>query len=539
MTRPFVVATAHPLASAAARAVLEEGGNAIDAAIAAQAVLGVVEPQASGLAGGVLLLAWMAADRQPVFLDGLARAPARVPADWLAGAPLAEVQRSGRVVGVPGAMRALAHAHRRFGRRPWAGLFAPAIHLAETGFPLAPYLHASLRARPELADKPWFRAAYFDGSGQPRPPGTTLRNPDLAATLRALAADPDALNTGPLARALADAARDHPMPGELTEADLAAYTPVERSPLRAEAFGHGIVTAAPPVSGGVALLQQLLLLERLGIAATAPGSAQAAHLMIEAARLSAADRRRWIGDPDQVVLPLPGLLAPDYLAARAALVSPRRALPGVAAGTPPGADATPASTPLGHTATSHLSIIDAAGNTVALTTTINQVFGSDIVVGGMVVNDALTNFAERGVIDGRRAANAIAPGKRPITTMAPTLVLDPAGHPVLALGAGGGARIIDSVAQTLLGVLAWNQDLRAAIEAPRIGGQNGAVELERGTAAATLAPALRALGHDPQVLEMNAAVQAAGSDADGLTGWADPRRDGVALGGKQAAGTRR
>ena len=526
-----MVATAHPAASEVALSVLRQGGHAVDAAVAAQAVLGVVEPQASGLGGGGLLLVWTGGDRKLVFIEGLARAPADVPEDWLAGRDVALLQRSGLVVGVPGVVRTLALAHRRYGRLSWDALFADAIRIAEDGFPLPRYLHACLRQRPELARKPPFAGAYFQPDGSPRPVGTILRNPDLATTLRMVAADPEAFYRAPFATMLARAVAEDANPGAMRESDLAAYPPVERAPVAITAFGHRIVSAAPPVSGGVTLLQQLATLERLGIADAAPGSAEAAHLMLEAGRLTREDRRRWLGDPDQVAVPTAGLLDPAYLDARAALVDRDRASAVFSAGTPPGTDAASvASDPVAHTATSHLSIIDAGGNAVAFTTTINQLFGSDIVAGGLVLNDALTNFAEQPVRQGRRVLNAIAPNKRPITTMAPTIVFGADDRPLLVLGAGGGARIIDAVAQTILGVLAWGQDVRSAVEAPRFGAQNGPIELEQGTAAASLAPALLRLGHAPEIVEMNAAVQAVMRDRPGLAAWADPRRDGAARG---------
>ncbi|HEX3350848.1 MAG TPA: gamma-glutamyltransferase family protein [Acetobacteraceae bacterium] len=536
--RRHIVATAHPLASAAADDVLREGGTAVDAAIAAQTVLGVVEPHASGLAGGSLLLVWTAADRRLAFIEGLAQAPEDVPEDWVVDArgvriPKARLERCGRVVGVPGTPRTLALAHRRYGRLPWARLFRDAIRLADEGFALAPYLHATLRQRPELAGKAAFARPYFDANGKPLAAGAMLRSPELAGTMRRIAADgAEAVHGGPIAASVIAAVRGDALPGGMTQADLDGYAPQDRDPVELTLFGHRICTAAPPVSGGIALLQQLAILERLGIADEAPGSAEAAHLMIEAGRVARADRRRWIGDPDQAAVPVAGLLESGYLDGRAGMIARRRALDRVRAGMPPGARApAPSSEPLGQTATSHVSVIDGRGDAVSFTTTINQAFGSDLIASGMVLNDALTNFATRPVRNGRRVANAIAPRKRPITTMAPTIVFGADGRPVLALGAGGGARIIDSVAQTIVGVLAWGWDIRTAISAPRVGAQNGLLELERGTKAAALAPALRAMGHAPEVVEMNAGVQAVAADADGVVGWADPRRDGDARGG--------
>ena len=534
--RYHMAATASPLATQAALAVLREGGSAVDAAIAAQMMLAVVEPQSSGLGGGSLLMVWEARTKRLTFIDGLASAPAMMPEDYAheAGGGAIDpktLDRSGRVVAVPGTLRTLAVLHTTQGRLPWARLFQDAIATAENGFPLPPYLHATLLSRKDLAGKPGL-AAYFGPDGKALPAGSPIHNLALAATLRRVAKEgPDALYAGIVADDMVAAVGQAPYPGTLTLADLAAYRPHERTPVCADAFQHRICSAAPPSSGGVALLQQLAVLDRVHIADQLPGSVASAHLFIEAARLAEADRRAYIGDPDQVEIPLAGLLDPSYLDARAHLIGPT-ALETASHGTPLARHAAlPASDPLEMSATSHLAIVDDAGNAVSFTTTINLNFGSDIVVDGVVLNDALTNFATRPVVNGVHAANAAAPNKRPITTMAPAIVFDADGRPVLIVGAGGGARIIDSVAETIVGVLAWHQQVREAIEQPRIGGENNAQELERDTPAAGLADALRALGHKPVITEMNGGVQAiAILPGGGLEGWADPRRDGVALG---------
>jgi gamma-glutamyltranspeptidase/glutathione hydrolase len=531
-----MAATANPLATRAAVDVLNEGGTAIDAAIAGQMVLAVVEPQSSGLGGGSILMVWTAKDRALAFYEGLASAPAAVPVDYAhqtdgSAIPLVELERSGRVVAVPGTLKTMAMVHAQHGRLPWPRLFRDAVALAQTGFAMPNYLHGVLMERKDLAGKPAF-AAYFGPDGKPLPAGTMLRNPALAETLRRVAEQgADALSTGAIAADIVAAVAQGPLPGSITVADLGAYQPRQRPPVCIDAFGRRICSAAPPVAGGVALLQQLAILDRLHIGSQPPGSVGAAHLMLEASRLTQADRRRFIGDPDQVQVPTAGLLDPGYLDGRARLVRPDRAMERVAPGTPAASHAAlPGSDPATVPATTHLSIVDDDGNAVSFTTTINLNFGADILVDGIVLNNAITNFATRPVVDGVAAANAAAPGKRPVTTMAPTIVFGADGRPELVVGAGGGARIIDSVAQTILGVLAWHMDVRTAIEQPRIGAQNNAQELERNTAAAGLADALRAMGHTPKIGPMNAGVQAIAIGPDGLQGWGDPHREGVALG---------
>ncbi|MGY6768250.1 gamma-glutamyltransferase [Komagataeibacter sp. NFXK3] len=534
--RHFMVATANPLASQAASNVLAQGGNAVDAAIAGQMVLAVVEPQASGLGGGSAIMYWDKAQKKLAFYDGLASAPASVPQDYAHDAagkhlPPEALARSGRVVAVPGTLRTLALLHARSGKMPWASLFTDAIRLARNGFPLPGYLHLVLTERPELAHVPAL-AQYFDETGHPLPVATTVHNEPLAQTLEHVAHEgAEYLYKPAFARKIETAVATGPYPGTIVPADLAAYRVRERAPLCITAFKRRICSAAPPVAGGLSVLQQLAILDRLDIGRYAPGSVQAAHLLLEASRLAEADRRKYAADPDFVPVATAQLLDSAYLDSRAALVSDSTAMEKVM----PGALAQhafmhPASDAMTVPATTHLAIRDSKGNAVSFTTTINLNFGADIVVDGVVLNNAITNFATLPVVDGQPVANIAAPGKRPITTMAPTIVFGKDGQPEVIIGAGGGARIIDSVVQTLVGYLAWGQNIRTAIEQPRIGAQNHNQELERGTKAAALEPELRKMGHKPKIAVMNAAVQAITVGPDGLQGWGDPHRDGVAMG---------
>ncbi len=414
-----MVAAANPLAAAAGLAALRDGGSAVDAAVAAQLVLGVVEPQASGLWGGGLMVLWDARARRLEGLDGLAAAPAAVPArldrdDGGAVIPRATLDHSGRAVAVPGVMPMLAAAERAHGRLPWSRLARDAIRLAEDGFPLPPHLHAVLLRQPGLAHVPAF-ARFFDAAGAPLPVGTVLRDPEQARTLRLLAQEgPDALRAGEVAGAVVAAVHAGPLPGGVTAADLAGYRPRERAPVCVDAFGRRVCAAAPPSAGGVAVLQELVMLERAGIARAAPGSVAAVHLILQAGRLAAADRRRWLGDPDQVAVRTRGLLDPAYLRERAALIHPGAADADVRAGDPP-ADGRqgalpPSSEALAQPATSHVAVVDRDGNAASFTTTVNLDFGAWRLAGGAVLNNAMTNFASGGASGG--AARAQRHGAR-------------------------------------------------------------------------------------------------------------------------------
>ena len=544
-----MAAAANPLAAEAGRDILAAGGSALDAAIAMQMVLTLVEPQSSGIGGGAFLLHWDGKRVQS--FDGRETAPRAVDERLFLAAdgrplPFMDAVVGGRAVGTPGVLRMLELAHKQHGRLPWARLFEPAIALAERGFAMSPRLHTLLAAEKALARSPAARDYFYAGDGSPRTVGTPVRNPALALTLRQIARDgADAFYRGPIADDIIAAVRGHPVnPGMLSRADLAEYRAVERPPLCSDYRQWRICGMGPPSSGGLAIAQMLGMLERHDLAAQAPGAgpapqptAQAVHLMSEAARLAYADRALYVADPDFVPLDTRALVDPAYLRARSALIG-ERSMGRASAGVPPGAPtalAPDASPP--RVATSHLSAVDRFGSAISMTTSIEDAFGARVMVRGFLLNNQLTDFSFAPREGNVPIANRVQPGKRPRSSMAPTLVFDRAsGDLVATLGSPGGSQIINYVAKTLVGVLDWRMSIDAAIALPNFGSRNGPTELEQGQAAASLADALRARGHDVRLVPMTSGLQGIVRLRDGSgrqAGWAggaDPRREGVAVG---------
>ncbi len=531
-----MLAAAHPLASEAGAAILADGGSALDAVIAAQLVLNLVEPQSSGIGGGAFLMHYAAQGERLQAYDGRETAPAAAAEGrfMAEGKPMDfdVAVNSGRSVGTPGLLRMLELAHREHGKLPWAALFEPAIALADGGFPVSPRLHTVIAQTPALARQPAARAYFFDAQGQPWPVGHTLRNPDFAQVLREVARHgADAFYGGDIARDVVAAVRGHAVPGDLGTADLAGYQAKVREPVCGAYRAYRLCGMPAPSSGAIAVLQMLGMLEQYPMGSFEPESLQAVHYFTEAGRLAFADRDHYVADPDFVDVPARALLDPRYLAARGALIDPARSM-----GTAPAGD------PLGRLAslgqddalelpsTSHLVAVDKQGNAVSMTTTIESAFGSKIFVRGFLLNNELTDFSlsDRDA-QGKPILNRVEPGKRPRSSMAPIIVMQE-GKPYLLLGSPGGSAIINYVAKTLVGVLDWNMDIQTAIDLPNMGSRNKQTELERGTALQALMPGLEKMGHQVELMEFPSGVHGIMIGPDGLRGGADPRREGVAIG---------
>jgi len=564
----FMVAAANPLATEAGYQVLKAGGSALDAAIAVQMVLTLVEPQSSGIGGGAFLMHW---DGKAVQAwDGRETAPAAADERLFLlsdGKPMPFQQAvvGGRSVGVPGVVRMLEQAHRAHGKLPWARLFEPAIRLAEEGFAVSPRLHTQLLAEQALKTTPNAAAYFYGTDGQPHPVGHRLRNPALAQVLKRLAAEGSAaMHTGPIAQDMVRRVREHPTnPGLLSTTDLVAYGPAAREPICTDWRAYRVCGFPPPSSGHLAVMQIMGMLDALGPdapgvgarapigaarasgtgAADGPSSAPFLHRYTEAARLAFADRAQYVADP--AFVPAPGgrwtsLLDPAYLQARASLID-AQSMKTAQPGRPPGVERL-SWAPQPHQpefGTSHLSIVDGDGRALAMTTTIEAVWGSRILSdggtglpGGFLLNNQLTDFSSAPAdAQGRPIANRVEPGKRPRSSMSPTLVFDRRdGRLLMSLGSPGGAAIIHFTAKTLLGTLAFGLDAQRAIDLPNFGSFNGPTVLEKGRFDAATIEALKTRGHAVQEIDMTSGLQAIQRQGGGWFGGADPRREGVVRG---------
>lgn len=534
--RQMVVA-ANPLAAAAGLEMLRAGGSAIDAAIATQMMLTLVEPQSSGIGGGGFLLHYDAASGEVTAYEGRETAPAAATPDMFldaGGAPLEfyDAVVGGLSVGAPGVLRMLEAVHRAHGRLPWADLFQPAIRAAEQGFAVSPRLHGQLAGDAHLKTDPAAAAYFYDADGAAWPPGHVLKNPALADTLRVIAAGgADAFYRGPIARDIVFAVQNDPRrPGRLTEGDLAAYPANSRPALCRPYRVWRVCGAPPPSSGGIAVLQMLGVLEPFDLAAMEPMSADAVHLLSQAGRLAFADRGRYVADDAFVDVPIDALLDRGYLQSRAALIDPETDMGEAAPGALPAEAAGLPAPQLDPPSTSHMSIVDAEGNAVSFTTSVEDAFGARLMVRGFLLNNQLTDFAFEPETDGLPVANRAEPGKRPRSSMSPTLVFGEDGELVAAVGSPGGSSIIGYVAKSLVALLDWRLDPQTAVDLPNALNRNGPTRLEEGTSAAALADALAARGHEVEVTAMTSGLHAILVRDGTLLGGADRRREGLALG---------
>lgn len=532
-----MVAAAHPLAVNAGQRVLAKGGSAVDAAIATQLMLGLVEPQSSGIGGGAFILHWHKASQRLSSFDGRETAPAAASGDLFTDKGKTLDWRAayvgGKSVGVPGVLHAMALAHQQYGRLPWSALFDDAITTAEQGFLVTPRMARHLAMGWNEGVKTLAPAKdYFYPNGQPLQAGQHITNPEYARLLRAIAKEGvSAFYQGANAEALVKTVRQAATnPGMLSLDDLRHYRAVEREVLCQAYRQYQVCGMAPPSSGGVAVLQMLGILSAFDLSALAVNSVDAVHLISQAARLAFADRERYLADADFSAVPVAGLLDPDYLAARARLINPERNLVSAIAGKPEGAEPLADDNAIEFENTSHLSVVDQYGNAVSMTTSIENVFGSGLMVNGYLLNNQLTDFSLRASVNGTLVANRVEGGKRPRSSMAPMMVFDQHNNLKLLTGSPGGSRIINYVTQNLIAVLDWQLNLEQAVNLPRFTHRNDYLALEAGTPLADLKPVLEAMGYQVRVQDLNSGIHAIEVTADALQGVADPRREGTAAG---------
>jgi gamma-glutamyltranspeptidase/glutathione hydrolase len=533
----YMVVAANPYASWAGKNVLEKGGSAIDAAVAVQAMLSLVEPQSSGIGGGAFILYWDNKNKVLHTFDGRETAPTSVNSHWFmkGNKPMRWIEAvvGGKSVGVPGAVKALEMAQSEFGKLPWNTLFDDTIKTAEDGFKVSPRLAklVALDYHPGLKTFP-SSSVYFFPAGNPLKEGVVKKNRKLAKTLRGIAEKgSDYLLKGEVAQKIVDAVNSAEInPGQMTLDDLASYEPVKREPVCGLYHEKRICGMAPPSSGGVNVYQILKMLENFELSEYGPDSVEFANLYTQASAMSYADREKFIADSDFTNLPFAAMINTAYLQRRAENISVDKKWRRARAGNPY-ADANVAlGTSMELPNTSHVSIVDKDGNAVSMTTSIEFMFGSGIMVEGFLLNNQLTDFSFSPTKDRFPVPNRVEPGKRPRSAMSPTMVFDNEGNLELVVGSPGGSRIVSYVAQTIIGVVDFGLDIQQAINLPKITNRNDYTALEKGTPIASLESALKALGHKVKVVDLNSGLHGIQFKSGKLIGGADPRREGIAVG---------
>jgi len=529
-----MVSAADPRAAAAGVEILRAGGSATDAAIATMLALNVVEPQSSGIGGGSFWISHAAGGALST-IDAREEAPAAADARWFYAPDGTRLSHSdavpgGRSVGIPGALRGMALAHRASGKLPWAQLFAPAIRLATNGFQASPRLVNGMKAYGDHIT-PETRKLFSAPDGSPVAIGAVIKNPQQAALLQRIATQgPDSFYVGPQAQkivtAVNTAARN---PSKMTTGDLASYDAKSRPPICVKYRLYRVCGMGPPSSGGITVLMILKQLERFDMGKLGKDSAQAWHLFAESSRLAYADRDLYVGDPDFVRVPVQGMLDTKYLASRSALIFPTKTMANVAPGTPPGAPARTRAPVSEVPGTTDIATVDARGNVVEVTTTVEGYFGSGITVDGTVLNNQLTDFDIVPVKDGALVANRVEGGKRPRSSMSPTIVYGPDGKVRLAVGAAGGSTIIAQVAKAIIGVVDWKLSAQDSIALGLLYAPGHVAAAEKGTDREAMVPALQALGETVQVASLGLKANAIERVGGKWVGAADPRSEGVAI----------
>ena len=534
----YMIVAANPYASKAGLSMLEKGGSAVDAAIAAQLVLTLVEPQSSGIGGGTFMLYWHKSNKQLTSFDGRETAPAQASSDLFLNEqgkalPWREAVVGGKSVGVPGLLAAMHKAHQQFGVLPWKILFNPAISLAEQGFIVSPRLEKllAMNFNPGIHILPEIKQ-YFSPDGQGVKAGDRLKNPKLAKALNSIANQGiDVFYNGWLAKKIVEKVQ-HAMisPGLLTLADMKNYQAKERPALCGPYHQYKICGMAPPSSGAVSVIQILAQLEQFNLSQYPANNIDATHLFTQSSRLAFADRGQYIADSDFVSVPVKGLLASDYIAKRTALIDIQKDMGKASAGEPNDSEALADDNAIEKPSTSHLVVVDKQGNAVSMTSSIENGFGSALMVEGFILNNQLTDFSFDSKRNGLLVANRVQPLKRPRSSMAPTMVFNADNSLRLVIGSPGGSRIINYVAHTIIGVLDWQLNIQQAINMPKVTNRNFVTSLELGTDITSLKPALEARGHKVKIRSMNSGLHGIELTKEGLIGGADPRREGLALG---------
>ncbi len=535
--RHHMIAAANPSAAQAGLQMLRAGGSALDAAIAAQMVLGLVEPESSGLGGGAFLVLYDPAQDRVTTFDGRESAPASATPQMFLDAngkprPHSDVIPGGLSVGVPGIVAMLELAHKKYGRLPWAKLFDPAIRLARDGFPVGRKLAATIQSDTAAAQMPDIRHYFYHADGTPLREGEILKDPAYADSLRAIARHgARAFYSGKIAASIVAAVAHAPVnPGGMTPGDLAHYKAIERAAVCGAYRETRVCSMGPPSSGGIGVLQILGILQRFPSRDLQPDTLQFAHIFTQATRLAFADRAEYVGDPAFVAVPVAGLLDPAYLRARGKLIDLKRDMGTAPAGMPQHAMLYAPQKSAQRHGTSHLAVVDDRGEVVSMTTTIESGFGAQIMASGFLLNNELTDFSAAPTEGGKPVANAPAAGKRPMSAMAPSIVFDRRGKFLIAAGSPGGPVIIPDVAAALSAMIDAHLDAQQAASLPHIYNPNAATIIEQGTVLEQLAPALTAMGHTIRIAPVTSGLHIIEKTPEGYIGGADPRRDGVALG---------
>lgn len=536
--KDYMVVAANPYASKAGLLMLEKGGSAIDAAIASQLVLSLVEPQSSGLGGGTFMLHWHKGNKKLTTFDGRETAPKDASSALFLdkqGKPLKwhEAVVGGKSVGVPGLIAAMEDAHNQYGLLPWETLFKPAIELSQQGFVVSKRLAQLLRMNfnPGLHKLPDIKQ-YFSPNGKTVKAGDLLKNPQLAKALTSISKEgAKVFYQGWIAKKIVNKVQETNFsPGLLSLDDMKNYQAIEREAVCGPYHQFKVCGMGPPSSGGITVIQMLAQLQPFELAQYQPNDLTAVHLLTQSARLAFADRGKYIADSDFVNVPVEGLLADTYLSKRASLINPAKDMGKAFAGDLYNSDQQASDNAIERPSTTHLVVVDKQGNAVSMTSSIENGFGSALMVQGFILNNQLTDFSLAPSKNGKLVANRVQPQKRPRSSMAPTMVFNPDGSLRLLVGAPGGSRIINYVAQSIIGVLDWQLNVQQAANLPHVTNRNKVTTLEKGTNITALKPALEAMGHRVKVKDLNSGLHLIEINKKGLVGGADPRREGLALG---------